>query len=126
MNICLDIDGTITEDPKFFSLLSNTIKASGGKVFIVTSRTPCHETDVITREELEEFGIVYDDLWVLPDRREAERTCPHSELDWYQKYIFQKVAYCKNKNVDVYFEDEDKVIDLFRRFLPSVRVFQVK
>ena len=124
MNICSDIDDTITENPEFFSLLTKSVKLSGGKVFIVTSRTPCQETYDVTRKELEEYGIVYDHLWVLDDRQEAEKKCPHSDLDWYEKYLFQKVAYCKTNKVNVFFDDEMKVVNLFRRFLSKVTVFR--
>ena len=125
MNVCFDIDGTITERPEFFSLLSRAVKKSGGKVFVLTSRTRSPEAMEATKLELSGYGIEYDDLNMLPDKAEAERTCPLKELDWYQKFIFQKVDYCKANQVDVYFDDETKVIDLFKRFLPEVQVFQV-
>jgi cyclopropane fatty-acyl-phospholipid synthase-like methyltransferase len=78
-----------------------------------------------TRQELKELGIVYTHLFILHDRSEAERICPFNNLDWYEKYIFQKTVYCKANHVDIYFDDEGKVIDLFRRFLPEIQVFRV-
>ena len=50
MNICFDINNTITEIPALFSLLSKVIKTSGGNVFVVTSRTSCQETYRATRK----------------------------------------------------------------------------
>ena len=125
MNICFDVDGTITEYPEFFSLLSRAVKGSGGKVYVVTSRTRTPETMEATRKELNELGIMYDHLFMLPDQAEADRICPFNNLDWYQRFIFQKTIYCKANHVDVFFDDENKVIDLFKRFLPEIQVFQV-
>jgi len=125
MNVCFDIDGTITAEPRFFSLLSHAVRKSGGSVYVVTSRTRTIETLKATRQELKELGIVYTHLYILHDRSEAERICPFNNLDWYEKYIFQKTIYCKANRVDIYFDDEEKVINLFRQFLPEVQVFQV-
>jgi len=125
MNVCLDVDNTITENPKFFSLLSHAVKDSGGRVHIVTSRTRTPKTMDATRKELSEIGIAYDHLFMLHDQAEADRICPFNDLDWYQRFIFQKTVYCRSNHIDVYFDDEEKVIDLFRRFLPEIQVFQV-
>ncbi len=125
MKVCFDIDGTITAHPEFFSLLSHAVRRAGGEVYVVTSRTRTVETKRATREELRELGIEYDHLYILHDRSEAERICPFNNLDWYEKYIFQKTIYCKANRVDIYFDDEEKVISLFRQFLPEVQVFQV-
>ena len=125
MNVCFDIDGTITDNPEFFGLLSRTVKDSGGQVFVITSRTRAPETMEATKKELDEMGIVYDHLYILHDQIEAERICPFSNFDWYQKFLFQKLVYCKANHVDIYFDDETKVIELFKQFLPEVQVFQV-
>jgi len=125
MNVCFDIDNCITENPEFFSLLSHAIKNSGGQVLIVTSRTRLPETIEATRKELGEMRIAYNHLYILHDQEEADRICPFNDLDWYQRFIFQKTVYCKANKVDIYFDDEEKVIELFKRFLPEVRVFQV-
>jgi len=125
MNVCFDIDGTITAHPEFFRLLSHAVRKSGGEVFIVTSRTRTIETKRATRKELSELGIIYSHLYILRDQIEAERICPFSNFDWYQKFLFQKLVYCKANHVDIYFDDETKVIELFKQFLPEVQVFQV-
>jgi hypothetical protein len=78
-----------------------------------------------TRKELNELGIVYDHLFLLSNQEEADRVCFVNGLDWYQRFIFQKTIYCKANHVDVYFDDETKVIELFKRFLPEIQVFQV-
>jgi len=125
MNLCLDIDGVITENPEFFSLLSRTVKGAGGTVRVVTSRTRTPETMEATRKELNELGIVYDHLFMLHDQEEADRICPFNDLDWYQRYVYQKLIYCKANGVTHYFDDEEKVVSLFKRFSPEVQVFQV-
>lgn len=124
LRVGLDVDNTITAYPEFFSLLSRAVKGSGGHVFVVTSRTRTPETIEATKEELNDLGIVYDHLYILHDQKEADRICPF-DLDWYQRFIFQKTVYCKANRVSIYFDDEQKVIDLFRQFLPEVQVFQV-
>jgi len=125
LKVCFDVDGTITAHPEFFSLLSHAVRKSGGEVFVVTSRTRTIETKRATKQELSELGIIYSHLFILHDQIEAERICPFSNFDWYQKYIFQKLVYCKANRIDIYFDDETKVIELFKQFLPEVQVFQV-
>jgi len=125
LRVCLDIDNCITASPKFFSLLSHAIKNSGGQVYVITSRTRSPETMDATRKELNEMGIAYNHLFILHDQEEADKICPFNDLDWYQKLIFQKTVYCRANGVTHYFDDETKVIELFRRFLPEVQAFQV-
>ena len=55
---------------------------------------------------------------------QAEELCPHAELDWYQKHAWLKVQYCLDNGVNVFFDDEVKVIALFRKYAPEVRVFR--
>lgn len=127
MNLALDIDGTITRNPEFFSILSKAVRRSGGKVCIVTSRGTGSEARAATREEIASYGIEYDDLIVIPDSGTGEQIpCPHQELDWYQKYLWQKVSVCVDRGVEVVFEDDEKVIELFEKYAPGVQVYQVK
>ena len=60
MNIGIDIDGTITENPQFFALLSATLKTAGHKVHVVTYRDP--ESVEETKQELADWKISYDAL----------------------------------------------------------------
>lgn len=121
----LDIDNTITEHPEFFSLLSGSVRDNGGKVFIVSSRTDDVEVMEGTRGDLRELGINYDEVYLLPNMRTALRSCPHPELNDSQKYNWQKVAYCLEKGIDVFFDDDDQVIYLFTRYAPEIRVMKV-
>lgn len=123
MNLAFDIDDTITAKPEIFAALS---AASGAKkVLIVSSRGNSEESRRLTLAELETYGIRHHGLHLLDDGPEARNRCPHSDLDWYQKYLWQKVEICLREKIDVVFEDDVKVIDLFRRFAPKILVLQV-
>ena len=124
MKIGLDIDNTITRCPYFFSMLTHSIKKQGGTVHIVSSRTDVSEVLDKTREEMREFDVLYDHIYLLPEGETARGRCPHTDLDWYQKYIWQKVEYCINNGIDVYFDDEEKVSELFARYAPKIQFFK--
>ena len=125
INIGLDMDNTITEQPEFFSFLSKCVKEYGGKVHVISSRTDDEEVLEATRKDLEELGILYDDIFLLPDISTALTRCPHKELNGSQMYNWQKVAYCKENDINVYFDDDDQVIYLFTRFAPEIKVSKV-
>lgn len=128
MNIALDIDGTITKHPEFFAIVSRSIRASGGKVFIVTSRSNSNEVKVETQKELKSYGISFDELIIISDGKTEQKPCPHDkleELDWYQKYLYQKVTVCLEHEVAIVFEDDQKVIDLFKMYAPDIQVMKV-
>jgi len=123
MRIALDIDGTITAIPKLFAALT---RAPGVKrVVIVTSRTNEPAARSATKAELSKLGVRFDDLVMIDDARIAAERCPHDELDWYAKYLWQKVEVCLAEKIDVIYEDDVKVIELFRKFAPGIRVMQV-
>jgi hypothetical protein len=75
MNIALDIDGTITRRPAFFTILSRAIRLDGGKVFVVTSRSNSPDVERQTRRELRSWGVQFDRLVVIPDG-DRGRICP--------------------------------------------------
>ena len=124
INLGLDVDGTITVAPVFFALLARAVRDAGGQVHVITSRSDSIESRVACKAELSCLGIEHDKLHMLPDAEQAGRRCPHQELDWYQKYLWQKVQYCLDNGIDVFFDDEQKVVALFGRFAPGIRVFR--
>jgi hypothetical protein len=126
MNVALDIDGTITKAPQFFSFLSRSVRETGGKVFVVTSRANIAGVDAQTRQELVSYAVEFDELCIIPDAEDMQMPCPHHDLDWNEKYLWQKVKLCIDRNVEVVFEDDLKVLDLFARFAPDIQVFQVR
>jgi hypothetical protein len=119
----LDIDDTITRDPVFFKQLTDSVTNNGGKVYIVSSRVANPEVRVKTRAELRDYGIHFEELHLLPSVETARKTCPHKALDWYSMYLWQKVDYCLQRKVTHYFDDDQKVIPLFRKYAPEIFFF---
>lgn len=93
MKIGLDLDGTITDAPEFFSLLTNLF-------------TPQHEVHIITYRddnkedvaaELKSYGITFTDIHLPPWE---EKDAPA----WKRKIA-------KELDLDVMFEDSPEVLD---------------
>ena len=126
MILGLDMDNTITKAPEFFSVLSRTIKGKGGRVYVVSSRSNTHDVLKATKSELDTLGIHYNDVFLLPDGEADRLPCPYGDfLDDYQAYLWQKVRICIDHKVTVFFDDDDKVIELFRVYAPDIQVFHV-
>jgi hypothetical protein len=66
-----------------------------------------------------------DELHLLDDTPAARERCPHPDLDWYQKYLWQKVEICLREKIDAVFEDDPKVVALFKRYAPQIVILQV-
>lgn len=122
MNLAFDIDDTITAMPGLFAALSTA--AGVDRVIIVSSRMNRPEILHATRKELDGYGVRYDQIHLIDDAAVAQERCPHPELDWYQQYLWQKVEICLRERVDVVFEDDAKVIALFKRYAPAILVLQ--
>jgi len=124
MIIALDIDDTITARLEFFSVLSCSPGVK--RVLIVSSRSNLEEVKQETRRELARYNIRFDVLHLLEGHEVAGKQCPHAELDWHQKYLWQKVDFCLRNQVSVVFEDDEKTIALFRKYAPAITVMQVR
>ncbi len=125
MKITLDIDGTITVNPEFFALLSRAVRRDGGRIYVVTSRLGTPESERETRRELDNWKIEFDELIFIPASGDpGQIPCPHQDLDWYQKYLWQKVSICLDRGVGLVFEDDPKVIALFEKHAPAIRIFR--
>jgi hypothetical protein len=122
--LALDIDDTITARPEFFSLITHAVKESGGRVFIVSTRHDVKEVRAETEAMISRLGIEYDELHLIADMDAARAICPHEDLDEYQRWVWQKVDYCLRKRVDVYFDDDEIVAQLFRRFAPDIQFYK--
>src|SRR5581483_11571710 len=59
MNVALDIDGTISEHPEFFAVLSAALRKAGHRVLVLTYRDPARGE--ATRAQLTAWGIEFDD-----------------------------------------------------------------
>ena len=126
MNIGIDIDGTITAKPKFFKELSRRIRAEGGKVFIVSARLPVPWVYKVTEKELKALGIEYDELHLIPDEGiKGDIPGAPDGLDWYRQYLWQKVAFCLAHGVELFFDDDDTVVELFEEYGEGIEIRQV-
>ncbi len=126
MKIALDIDDTITANPEFFSIVSRAVRRDGGRIYVVTSRLGIPESERETKRELDTWGIEFDELIFIPASGDPNQIpCPHEDLDWYQKYLWQKVKICLDRGVDLVFEDDPKVIALFEKCAPAIRTCRI-
>ena len=89
MKVALDIDGTITEHPEFFAVLSSSLRAAGHRVIILTYRDPARAE--ATGAQLAAWGIGFDDLVIAPS-------------------LESKGALCGALGVDLFFDDQDECI----------------
>jgi hypothetical protein len=96
MRIAIDIDDTITRHPEFFSLLTKLFKAAGHEVHVITYRLERKDAE----SELTDYGIVYDEL-ILATGEELDRV---GFYEW-------KADVCRQKNIEVLFEDMPEVIN---------------
>ncbi len=122
MNLGLDIDGTITDDPQFFSKICREV-LRGGEVHIVSSRSP--EALQETIKELADLGITYTTVHLIARISEAQIICPHAGLDWYQRHQWLKVDYALANGLTHFVDDDPKVLSLFNRFSPSIAAINV-
>jgi hypothetical protein len=118
LRLGLDIDETITAAPGLFAEISRECRLNDGQVHIVTSRSALGRSETV--EELSNYGVQFDALFFLPEMSRANSDCPHKELDWFQRYLWQKVAYAKQHGLMHFVDDDPKVISLFNQFAPEV------
>ena len=120
--IGIDIDGTITLAPDFYAEFSHACRQNGVVVHIVSARP--REFLSGTEEELQELGIVYDDLHLLPSMEESITLCPHSEIDVFHRHFWMKVQYATSRGLSHFIDDNERVLDLFREYAPEVHVYE--
>jgi hypothetical protein len=118
IRIGLDIDGVITADPNRFADLSKRLIELTADVRIVTSRSAQSRKD--TEQELEKYGVNYSELYLLPAISQAQSLCPHTRLNWFEKYLWQKVDYALTWNLTHFVDDDAAVEKLFVMFAPSI------
>lgn len=102
MTIALDIDGTISERPDFFALLSVTFRRAGHRVLVLTYRDP--NRVAATAAQLAGWGVEYDELVIAPS-------------------LEAKGELCAAHGVDLFFDDQDECI---AGVPESVLVFKVR
>ena len=123
MIISIDIDDTITAAPSLFEVISSSEQIN--RCIVVSSRSNDSDTRSETEKELRLLNIHYNKLYLLESYEYADHHCPHRELDWHQRYLWQKVDICLKESVDIVFEDDEKVIKLFKSYAPDIKIFQV-
>ena|SRR5688572_29565902 len=100
MHLALDIDGTITEAPAFFSLLTRTLRDA--RITVVSFR----QDEVEARRLLAELDIRYDALVLITDPALGNRDDEPWEVG--------KAGLVARLGVDVFFEDMPEVVRLVR------------
>jgi hypothetical protein len=118
IRIGLDIDGVITVEPKRFADLSQRLIELTADVRIVTSRSAQARQD--TEQELETYGVKYSELFFLPAISQAQSLCPHTRLNWYEKYLWQKANYALTRNLSHFIDDDAAVERLFLTYAPQI------
>ena len=76
-----------------------------------------------TEAELKECGIKFSELYLSPSISEAQNLCPHTTLDWYQRHAWLKVDYALSNGITCFVDDDAKVLDLFSRYAPAMKIF---
>lgn len=122
MRLALDIDNTITAVPEFFSEITSSNFFD--RIIIVTARSDHGDSRSYTEAQLAAWSIRYDALFFLDDSELAESSSKDQPLDWYQQFLIQKVNICRKERIDVIFDDDRVVVQLFREHAPEIQVFQ--
>jgi len=97
--IGVDLDGTISEYPGFFSLFTRAMAEAGCRIYVITDRMLGTEADVIS--ELGKHGITYHVLKITSD----------------------KAKYILDEGVSVLFDDKE---EYFLELPEEVAVFKVR
>jgi len=125
MVIQIDIDGTINQAPAIFSAMTKALGGNGHRILVVSARVEDSESREFTTKQLREWRIDYEELILTPPFRQLIPSWFPPNLPLEQRAIFFKVMTARERRVDVAFEDDGLVIDLFRAYLPEMQVFQV-
>jgi uncharacterized HAD superfamily protein len=89
MKVALDIDGTISEHPEFFAVVSVALRAAGHRVLVLTYRDQASVQ--ATKEQLARWGVQFDELVIAAS-------------------LEGKGELCAAHGVDLFFDDQDECI----------------
>jgi hypothetical protein len=81
MRVALDIDGTISEHPEFFAVLSTALRAAGHHVLVLTYRDPARTE--ATRAQLSQWGIAFDELIIAPSLESKGQLCAAHKVEFF-------------------------------------------
>ena len=125
MNIQIDIDGTIDKAPEFFKWLTQSLRASNHKVFIVSSRTTSPQNDKETAKELKEYEVTYDKLVLTPNLKDLDSKRFPTDMNPGAQLYIHKLFTAEDNDTDILFDDCGITTELFRKYLPGVKVFRL-
>ena len=97
--IGVDLDGTVSEYPEFFKLLTKAMAEAGCKIYVITDRA--RGTESAVKVELERYGITYHVL----------------------KITGSKARYILDEGISVLFDDVD---EYFLGLPEEVAVFKIR
>jgi len=123
MVVGIDIDGTISTAPWFYAMLSEAVIRSGGRIIIVSARQNTPEIIEITERQLRTWGIVFTRLQLLPLLEEIQFPQTYPADDW-RRTLFQKVHVCLMEGVDLFIDDDNDVLKMFRLHAPNIRLLR--
>jgi len=131
--LAFDLDDTLTSYAAFFSSLSKqNCDPDSFKLIISTRYEPdtssCQQA-VYDKElaEIKGMGIDYDKLvhaWCPFDLAGKLFPCGN-DYDWLKRFIWQKAFYCRLHHIDIFYEDQQRNIDLFKKYAPEIEVVHV-
>ncbi len=120
----LDIDDTITAAPAAFERIARSVMDSGGRVVVITSRS--EQARIETRRELAGFGIRFNALHFLPPVDAGIDGCPDTDLNWFDRYLWNKVNIAQSCGVTHFVDDDQRVIELFLKYAPDIEVIDAR
>ncbi len=94
MVIGLDIDGTITRNPAFFSILSSALTKAGHTVFVITLRDDRNRAIA----DLRKWGIVHQKLIT---------STPSELMDFGDEW---KAMVCQKHKIEIFLDDDADVL----------------
>ena len=115
MKIAIDIDGVIDRIPEFLSIITPHLLKKGVSVTILSSREKSEEVIRKSLEEIKSYNIKYSDFFFLPLPADDDESIP-KELNWHERHIYGKAKYCLDNNIDLFFEDDQKTVNLIEHY----------
>lgn len=111
MNIAVDIDGTITESPGFFKEFMLAMREKGHSIHIITGTTNIKKTP----EECQEHRKAQLKKYDIKEKEDYDYLviCRSPMVEG---VAAAKADYCKNKNIDIIFEDSDLFIEAINKY----------
>jgi len=132
--LAFDLDDTLTRWPSFFSGLSKQSSEPDSYILVISTRyepvtSSCHQA-VYDRElkEIEKMNVSYHQLvhaWWPFELAEKLFPCG-SDIDWLNRLIWQKAFYCRLYHIDMFYEDQPRNIDLFKKYVPNIEVIHMQ